>query len=51
MIWTLANVAILAMFQRESWGPTKFCPTSVLSLLGVIVATLGYDLAVVEEGL
>ena len=31
-------------------GPIIFCPKSVLSLLGVIAATLGYDLAVVEEG-
>ena len=32
-------------------GPSSLCPTGVLSLPGVIAASLGYDLAVLEEGL
>ena len=39
------------MFQRESGPIMVFCPTGVLSLLGVIAATFGYDLAVMKEGL
>ena len=33
------------------FGPIVACPMSVLPLLEVIAATLGYDLAVVVEGL
>ena len=35
---------------RRRVGPSSLCPTGVLPLLDVIVATTGYDLAVVEGG-
>ena len=37
--------------SRGEFAHHGFCPTGFLSLLGVIAATLGYDLAVMMEGL
>ena len=50
VIWSLSNM-MRAFGSGGRFGLIIACPTSVLPLLEVIAATMGYDLAVVVEGL